>query len=225
MKYDVFISYRRDAFESANLIAEKLRSAGYSVFFDLETLRAGKFNEQLLADLRALGEKEKVKFDQEQYDRNIGTLVANGARFDLIGMSLYPYWAAEERGRPDADGVIEDCMANIRHLYEKFGKESIIHPQPLIQTAASVAVERVLKVRSEEKRAYAAGNPARVIADGPECFLDTADVHADAFSFPGFQSILQIHLCYVLNESYKLRKRHDILHAAILAQRPDLFTI
>ena len=65
-------------------------------------------------------------FDQEQYDRNIGTLVANGARFDLIGMSLYPYWAAEERGRSDADGVIEDCIANIRHLYEKFGKESII---------------------------------------------------------------------------------------------------
>lgn len=51
MKYDVFISYRRDAFESANLIAEKLRSAGYSVFFDLETLRAGKFNEQLLAEI------------------------------------------------------------------------------------------------------------------------------------------------------------------------------
>ena len=51
MKYDVFISYRRDAFESANLIAEKLRSAGYSVFFDLETLRAGKFNEQLLTEI------------------------------------------------------------------------------------------------------------------------------------------------------------------------------
>ncbi|GCB37474.1 toll/interleukin-1 receptor domain-containing protein [Bacteroides faecalis] len=48
MKYDLFISYRRTSFESANLIAEKLRSAGYSVFFDVETLRSGKFNEQLL---------------------------------------------------------------------------------------------------------------------------------------------------------------------------------
>lgn len=48
MKYDIFISYRRTSFESANLIAEKLRSAGYSVFFDVETLRSGKFNEQLL---------------------------------------------------------------------------------------------------------------------------------------------------------------------------------
>lgn len=51
MKYDIFISYRRDAFESANLIAEKLRSAGYTVFFDVETLRSGKFNEQLLAEI------------------------------------------------------------------------------------------------------------------------------------------------------------------------------
>ena len=47
-KYDIFISYRRTGgFESANLIAEKLKSMGYSVFFDLESLRSGKFNEQL----------------------------------------------------------------------------------------------------------------------------------------------------------------------------------
>ena len=47
-KYDIFISYRRTGgFESANLIAEKLRRMGYSVFFDVESLRSGKFNEQL----------------------------------------------------------------------------------------------------------------------------------------------------------------------------------
>lgn len=47
-KYDIFISYRRaGGFESANLIAEKLRRMGYSVFFDLESLRSGKFNDQL----------------------------------------------------------------------------------------------------------------------------------------------------------------------------------
>lgn len=46
--YDIFISYRRvGGFESANLIAEKLRGMGYSVFFDVESLRSGKFNEQL----------------------------------------------------------------------------------------------------------------------------------------------------------------------------------
>lgn len=46
--YDIFVSYRRSGgFESANLVAEKLRGMGYSVFFDVESLRSGKFNEQL----------------------------------------------------------------------------------------------------------------------------------------------------------------------------------
>lgn len=47
-KYDIFISYRRTAYDTANLIAVKLRHAGYRVFFDVDTLTAGKFNEQLL---------------------------------------------------------------------------------------------------------------------------------------------------------------------------------
>lgn len=47
-KYDVFVSYRRTAYDTANLIAEKLRHAGYRVFFDIDTLTSGKFNEQLL---------------------------------------------------------------------------------------------------------------------------------------------------------------------------------
>lgn len=46
-KYDIFISYRRSSYETANLIATRLKSAGYSVFFDMESLRSGKFNEQL----------------------------------------------------------------------------------------------------------------------------------------------------------------------------------
>ena len=46
-KYDIFISYRRTAFETANLIATRLKAAGYSVFFDVEAMRSGKFNEQL----------------------------------------------------------------------------------------------------------------------------------------------------------------------------------
>lgn len=46
-KYDIFISYRRSSYDTANLIATRLKSEGYSVFFDMEALRSGKFNEQL----------------------------------------------------------------------------------------------------------------------------------------------------------------------------------
>ena len=48
LQYDIFISYRRTSYNTAKLIAEKLRHAGYKVFFDVDTLTAGKFNEQLL---------------------------------------------------------------------------------------------------------------------------------------------------------------------------------
>lgn len=47
-RYDVFVSYRRTSFETANLIATKLQMVGYSVFLDVETLNSGKFNERLL---------------------------------------------------------------------------------------------------------------------------------------------------------------------------------
>ncbi len=49
-KYDVFISYRREGgFEMADSIYQRLKNAGYAVFFDLEQLNAGKFNTKLLA--------------------------------------------------------------------------------------------------------------------------------------------------------------------------------
>lgn len=43
----MFVSYRRTASESAGRIVEKLRSMGYRVFFDVESMRSGKFNDQL----------------------------------------------------------------------------------------------------------------------------------------------------------------------------------
>ncbi len=47
-KYDIFISYRREGgLDTANLVFDRLTRAGYRVFMDYETLRSGKFNEQL----------------------------------------------------------------------------------------------------------------------------------------------------------------------------------
>lgn len=49
MKYNVFISYRRQGgFEVAKLIKEYLARDGYSVSFDLDNLRNGDFNTELL---------------------------------------------------------------------------------------------------------------------------------------------------------------------------------
>ena len=49
MKYEIFISYRRDGGDTlAQLIYDRLTARGYKVFLDIESLRSGKFNEKLL---------------------------------------------------------------------------------------------------------------------------------------------------------------------------------
>jgi len=48
MKYDVFISYRRDGGEyTAKMIFDKLSAMGYRVFFDVESMRSGPFDSYL----------------------------------------------------------------------------------------------------------------------------------------------------------------------------------
>ena len=54
MKCDVFISYRRDGGDmTAMYIYQALKERGYDVFYDLEVLRAGKFNDALLENIRS----------------------------------------------------------------------------------------------------------------------------------------------------------------------------
>lgn len=46
-KYDIFISYRRTFFKTANLVATRLKNAGFKVFIDTEEMHSGKFDTQL----------------------------------------------------------------------------------------------------------------------------------------------------------------------------------
>ena len=63
---------------------------------------------------------------QSLYDHNLDTILKYGGRFDMIGMSLYPYWAMEGHPELKADDIITDCMANIRHVSEKYGCDVMI---------------------------------------------------------------------------------------------------
>ncbi|MCQ2468009.1 MAG: toll/interleukin-1 receptor domain-containing protein [Clostridia bacterium] len=48
MKHQIFISYRRSTGENlAHLLYYRLQNDGYNVFYDIEEMRSGKFNEQL----------------------------------------------------------------------------------------------------------------------------------------------------------------------------------
>lgn len=51
--YDVFISYRREGADgTARLIYDWLKDDGYRVAYDLETLRSGNFDEQILDTIK-----------------------------------------------------------------------------------------------------------------------------------------------------------------------------
>lgn len=52
--YDVFISYRRDGGDDlSRLLYMSLKHDGYQVFYDVETMRSGKFNQQILDSIAA----------------------------------------------------------------------------------------------------------------------------------------------------------------------------
>ena len=57
---------------------------------------------------------------QSLYDWNLDTVLKYGGRFDMVGMSLYPYRAQRDHPELKADDIITDCMANIRHVSEKY---------------------------------------------------------------------------------------------------------
>lgn len=72
---------------------------------------------------------------QSLYDWNLDIVKKYGGKWDMIGMSLYPYWALNDNENKakdlkeyskKADQIITDCMANIRHVSQKYGCDVMI---------------------------------------------------------------------------------------------------
>ena len=64
--------------------------------------------------------------NQGRYDRIFDIIENNGGKYDMIGMSLYPYWAEEQGEAGGWAKVAEDCISNISHLKQKYGKPVMI---------------------------------------------------------------------------------------------------
>lgn len=62
------------------------------------------------------------------YTRLFSVLKANNARYDMIGMSLYPCWWNEEKGDFDTDwqANTDACLENIQKVHDTYGKEVMI---------------------------------------------------------------------------------------------------
>lgn len=65
-------------------------------------------------------------FDNEVYNYIFDGLMDNGAKWDIIGMSVYPYWAMDAGREPDEVSTLRDAIDNIRKLNEKYGCKIMI---------------------------------------------------------------------------------------------------
>lgn len=60
-------------------------------------------------------------WDSSLFNWFFDELKKNGGKWDMIGMSLYPYWSRNEKpGYTNGDAVITDCISNIRALSKKY---------------------------------------------------------------------------------------------------------
>ena len=64
-------------------------------------------------------------FDEALYNWNLDILKNNNAKFDMIGMSLYPYWA-ESYHNKTAEETISGCITNIQKVKAKYGCDVMI---------------------------------------------------------------------------------------------------
>lgn len=60
------------------------------------------------------------------YDRMFDLLNEHGGKYDMIGMSVYPYWAEQQGEAGGWQKVANDCIANINHLRQKYNKPVMI---------------------------------------------------------------------------------------------------
>lgn len=60
-------------------------------------------------------------YDAGLYDWFFGLMKAGNARYDIIGMSLYPSYSGN-----DWNGIVDKCIANIKAVNSKFGKPVMI---------------------------------------------------------------------------------------------------
>jgi len=66
--------------------------------------------------------------DIGRYNRIFPVLEANGGKYDMIGMSLYPCWWNNDKNAFDTDWKpnTDACLANVAKVHERFGKDVMI---------------------------------------------------------------------------------------------------
>lgn len=101
--------------------------------------------------------------NQDLYDYNLDIVKKYGGKFDMIGMSLYPYWALTDENEKckNADEIITDCISNIRHVSQKYGCDVMI-----VETGYEVDESKPEVMLEGERQLSRVIREARTMTDG-----------------------------------------------------------
>ncbi|MBM6991904.1 MAG: glycosyl hydrolase 53 family protein [Prevotella sp.] len=64
--------------------------------------------------------------DRKRYEFIFDGLRKNGVAWDIIGVSVYPYWDVLAKLEKDWQGTVRDFAENIKYFYQKYGTESMV---------------------------------------------------------------------------------------------------
>lgn len=128
MKYDIFISYRREGgYETAKHLNDLLVRDGYKVSFDIDTLRNGDFDTQLLSRIEECKDfiliVDKHTFDRTldpSFDKNKDWLRCELAHALKHGKNIIPVFLSGVSSFPD--GLPSDIVAVIKKNGPEFNK-------------------------------------------------------------------------------------------------------
>lgn len=73
-------------------------------------------------------------YDNALYNRIFDGLKQYGGKWDMIGMSLYPYWARKDFPDMTDEQVLESCVENVKAVSAKYGCDVMI-----VETGVEVA--------------------------------------------------------------------------------------
>ena len=153
---DIFISYRREGGDmTAMYIYQALKDRGYRVFYDVEVLRAGKFNEELLKEIQACTDfilvlsphaLDRCTDDDDwvrqeiaeaiRCEKNIIPVMLNGFSFpDTLPADINAI-----RFRTGLTSTTEYFQESMDRLCEKFLKSQPVKKKWIIPAAAAVCV-------------------------------------------------------------------------------------
>ena len=65
-------------------------------------------------------------YDQGLYQWFFDELKNNGGKWDMIGMSIYPYWTMQEHKEYTEDKTITDCISNIKFVSARYNCDVMI---------------------------------------------------------------------------------------------------